>query len=217
VKLERLAFIPDLAIGLVYLAGWVVPGLVGVGAAGWLVLGIELEVLALFGAFLVAMALVLVLDPTARLRDRALGAAIVVILVVLAAFQVTRHQFWWPAIALAVLLGNRLVGLATGGLATEDARIRLLADALMGLLLYVFATAPTFYLPVPALGGELGPLPQEHARWCAVPGDFVADFFEKPETGDWCAEPHRALAGGALYFLGSALLDARRARRRRRR
>jgi hypothetical protein len=215
VKLERLAFIPDLAIGLVYLSGWVVPGLVGAGAAGWLVLGIELEVLALLGAFLVAMALVLMLDPTAKLRDRALGGAIIVVLVALAAFQVTRHQFWWPAIALAVLLGNRLLGLVTGGLATEDARMRLLVDALMGLLLYVFATAPTFYLPVPALGGELGPLPPEHAHWCAVPGDFVADFFEKPATGDWCAEPHRALAGGALYFLASALLDARRTRRRR--
>jgi len=215
VKLERLAFIPDLAIGLVYLAGWVVPGLVGVGAAGWLVLGIELEVLALFGAFLVAMALVLVLDPTARLRDRAMGVAIVVILVLLATFQVTRHQFWWPAIALAVLLGNRLVGLVTGGLATEDTRMRLVVDALMGLLLYVVATAPTFFFPVPALGGDLGPLPPEHARWCAVPGDFVADFFEEPVTGDWCAEPHRAMAAGALYFLGSALIDARRARRRR--
>jgi hypothetical protein len=103
----------------------------------------------------------------------------------------------------------------TGGLATEDARMRLLVDALMGLLLYVFATAPTFYLPVPPFGGDLGPLPLEHARWCAVPGDFVADFFEEPVTGDWCAQPHRARAAGALYFLGSALIDARRARRRR--
>jgi hypothetical protein len=73
VKLERLAFIPDLALGLVYLVA-------GAAAAGWLVLGIELEALALPGAWLIA----------------------------LAAFQVLRHHFWWPAIGLAALLGNRL-------------------------------------------------------------------------------------------------------------
>jgi hypothetical protein len=216
VKLDRLAFIPDLALGLVYLAAWVLPGLVSAGAAGWLVLGIELEALALFGAYLIAMALIAIFDRTAKILHRVIGVGIILGLVGFAAFQVWRYQFWWPAVGLAVLLGNRLLGFFAGGTRNDDARMWMLMDAIFGLGLYMVAVGPTFYFPVPAFGADLGPLPPEHARWCAVPADFVADFFDKPVTGDWCAEPHRALAGGALYFLASALRDSWRARLRAR-
>jgi hypothetical protein len=138
---------------------------------------------------------------------------LIVVPVAFAGIQVVRHAFWWPAIALAGLIANRVAGLVSGRLATDDARVALMADALIGLLLYLFAVGPTFYLPVPAFGAELGPLPPEHARWCAFPGQFVSDFFEREPAGDWCAEPHRAMAGGALYFLVSACRDARRTRR----
>jgi hypothetical protein len=217
VKAGRFAFVPDVALGLGYLTAWVLPGLVGAAAVGWLVLGIELEALALLGAYLIAMALVVMLDPTAKPLHRVTGAGIIVALIGFAAVQVIRHQFWWPAVALAALLSNRVAGVVTAGLANEDARMQMLVDALMALGLYVFTIGPTFYLPVPGWSATVGPLPPEHARWCAVPGDFVADFFDQPVSGDWCAQPHRALAGGALYFLASGLRDSWRARRRSRR
>jgi hypothetical protein len=138
VKLERWAFLPDLALGFVYLVAWVVPAMVGSGAAGWLVLGVELEAVALLGAFLIAMGLVAALDPVAKLKNRLAGAALIVVPVAFAGIQVVRHAFWWPAIALAGLIANRVAGLVSGRLA--------------------------------AFGAELGPLPPEHAGWCAFPG-----------------------------------------------
>lgn len=180
-KLERWAFLPDLALGFVYLVAWVVPAMVGSGTAGWLVLGVELEAVALLGAFLIAMGLVAALDPVAKLKNRLAGAALIVVPVAFAGIQVVRHAFWWPAIALAGLIANRVAGLV----------IR----------------------PLGGLRRGARPLPPEHARWCAFPGQFVSDFFEREPAGDWCAEPHRALAGGALYFLVSAYRDARRTRR----
>jgi hypothetical protein len=166
------------------------------------------------GAYLLAMALVALLDRTARLLHRLIGLGVIVGLIGFAVFQVRRHEFWFPAIALAALLANRLGGLFSAGLGNEDARMWMLMDGIFGLALYVIAIGPTFYLPVPAFGAGHGALPAEHARWCAMPADFVADFFETPVKGDWCAEPHRALAGGALYFLASALRDAWRGRLR---
>jgi hypothetical protein len=215
-RLDRLAFLPDLFLGLTYLVAWLLPGLVGASAAGWLVLGIELEVMALMGAWLFAISLMAMLDRDSKFLHRLVGAGFILMMIGFVGFQVIRYSFVWPAVALAVLFGNRLLGFISGGFASSDTRGWAAIEAIFALALYVFAVGPTFYLPVPAFGGELGPLPPEHARWCAKPAEFVADFFETPVKGDWCVEPHRALAGGALYFLASAVRDSWVARLRAR-
>jgi len=185
---------------------------VGQGRVAWLILGVELELLALFGAYLISIAHLALADRTGGARGRFTGLAILVGVLAFVTFQVVRHRFWWPATVLAALLANRLAGILTGALASEDARLALLRDAVFGVGIYVLAIGPTFYFPVPTPGTALGPLPPEHAHWCGLPADLVADFFDHPVSGSWCAEPHRALAGGALYFLASALRGARRAR-----
>lgn len=204
--------LPDLLFGIVYLMAWAAPQLVGQARVSWLILAIELELAALLAAYLVSMAHLAIMDRTAELKVRVAGTAIVLLLIAFAIVEIQRYRFWWPAAVLAVLLANRIAGVFTGTLKSEDARVALLVDGLWGLGLYVVAIGPTFYLPVPTPGTALGPLPPEHGRWCALPADFVVDFFDHPVAGSWCAEPHRALAGGALYFLVSALRGTRRAR-----
>lgn len=210
--MKRFTYLPDLLLGAIYLVAWAAPQLVGQTRVSWLILGIELELVALLGAYLVSIAQLAIMDRTAETKARFAGVAIVVVLVAFVIVQIQRYQFWWPAAALAALIANRVAGVFTGALKTEDARLALFADALWSIGLYVIAVGPTFYLPVPTPGAALGPLPPEHARWCALPADLVSDFFDHPVEGSWCAEPHRALAGGALYFLISALRGARRAR-----
>ena len=150
-------------------------------------------------------------EPCVRLAGVVITAGFVAFVVI----EVVRYDFWWPALALGGLIANRVVGLLTGGLASEDAKMNVLRDTIWSLVLYLFAVAPTFYIAVPMLGAAAAPLSAEHARWCVLPGDLVADFFDQQLAGDWCAEPHRALAGGALYFLAAAFRDMRRARRER--
>lgn len=210
---KRFAYLPDFGLGLVYLLAWAAPRVVGQAGVSWLILGIELELVALLGAYVISIAHLAIMDRRKEWKVRILGPAIILVLLVFAALQIQRYQFWWPAVALTGLIGNRLAGVLSGTLASEEARLALFADALMGIGIYVLAVGPTFYFPVPTPGVELGPLSPEHARWCALPADWVADFFERPVVATWCAEPHRALAGGALYFLVSAFRGARQARK----
>jgi len=208
--MKRLAYLPDFGLGLVYLVAWAAPHVVGQTLVSWLILGIELELVALLGAYIISIAHLAAMDRRKDWKLRVLGPAILATLVVFVVLQIQRYQFWWPAVALAGLIGNRLAGALSGALASEDARLALFADALMGIGIYVLAVGPTFYFPVPTPGVDLGPLSPEHARWCALPADWVADFFDQPVAATWCSEPHRALAGGALYFLVSAFRGARR-------
>jgi hypothetical protein len=212
-NVKRFTYLPDLGLGLVYLLAWAAPQLVGQARVSWLILGIELELLALLGAYLISIAHLAIMDPKAEWKVRLAGLVIGVLLVGFVVVQVQRYHFWWPAAALAALVGNRLAGVLSGALTSEDARLALFADALWGVGVYVLAVGPTFYFPVPTPGTALGPLSPEHARWCALPADWVADFFDQPVAATWCAEPHRALAGGALYFLVSAFRGERRARK----
>jgi hypothetical protein len=158
-----------------------------------------------------SLALLALLGRDGGWRARVLGAALILAMVGFVTVQVVRHAFWWPAVALAGLLANRLAGLLSRQLASEDARLALFNDALWGVGIYLFAIAPTFYFPVPSLSAAAA-LPPEHLRWCGLPADLVESFFKEPLTGSWCTEPYRALAGGALYFLVNAFRGARRAR-----
>lgn len=211
--MKRLAYLPDLGLGLVYLVAWAAPQVVGQAGVSWLILGIELELLALLGAYIISIAHLAMMDRREDWKVRILGPAIIAILVVFVVLQIRRYQFWWPAVALTALIGNRLAGVISGTLASEDARLALFGDALMGIGIYVLAVGPTFYFPVPTPGTAIGALSPEHARWCALPADWVADVFDQPVAATWCAGPHRALAGGALYFLVSAFRGERRARK----
>ena len=213
--LPNLGVVPDLALSVACLAVWVAPGFASATVSTWLIMVVVLEAAALAGAFLVTIALFAAFDGTAQPNVRLAGVVITAGFVAFVVIEVVRYDFWWPALALGGLIANRVVGLLTGGLASEDAKMNVLRDTIWSLVLYLFAVAPTFYIAVPMLGAAAAPLSAEHARWCVLPGDLVADFFDQQLAGDWCAEPHRALAGGALYFLAAAFRDMRRARRER--
>ncbi len=210
-----LAALPDLGLGAAYLVAWLLPGFVGVTAVSWLTLVIVLEAPALLAAYLIAMVILALTDRDASLGVRAAAVGLILLLVAVAAAEVLRYRFWWPVVVLAGLLVNRLGGLLSDRLSGDDAKRETLLDALWTLALYAVAIAPTFYFAVPTFGAGAPALPPEHARWCAMPADLVYEFFEAELAGNWCDEPHRALAGGALYFFASAFRGLRRARRER--
>ncbi len=214
-SLLTLGVVPDFVLCMACLAAWAVPGFANAAISNWVIMAVVLEAAAVAGAFLATIALFAAFDGSAEPNVRLAGAVITAGLLLFVVIEVVRFDFWWPALALGGLIANRITGLVTGAVASEDANLNVLRDTTWSLVLYVFAIAPSFYVDVPNPGAVAAPLPAEHARWCALPGDLVADFFDHEVTGDWCAEPHRALAGGALYFLASALRDIRRARRER--
>lgn len=211
--IQNLGVLPDLAFSMACLVVWIAPGFASAPVSAWLIMVVVLEAAALAGAFLTTIALFAAFDGSAEPNVRLAGVVITAGFVVFIVIEVLRYDFWWPALALGGLIANRVVGLLTGGLGSEDAKMNVLRDTIWSLVLYLFAIAPTFYIAVPMHGAAGVPLPAEHARWCALPGDLVVDFFEHQPAGDWCAEPHRALAGGALYFLAAAFRDMRRALR----
>jgi hypothetical protein len=98
--MKRFAYLPDVGLGLVYLVAWAAPQVVGQAGVSWLILGIELELVALIGAYVVSIAHLAIMDQTRDWKLRILGPAIIVILLVFVVLQIQRYQFWWPAVAL---------------------------------------------------------------------------------------------------------------------
>ena len=76
------------------------------------------------------------------------------------------------------------------------------------LLLYGGAAAASMVLAVPMLGAAAATFHlTDYPGWCHAP-EFVIpdDILRGQHVVTWCAEPHRALAAGAIYFAATGVV-----------
>ena len=131
---------------------------------------------------------VLMYDPETSARKRslqvaALGAGY---LVFISAFALA-FDAWWMLGAFAWLCFGKIQAIWTGAPPTERDRWHAGAGWALGVAVYLGAVLLSVMVyPLPPLG--------------VGPEILAAARFDAKSNGIWEAEPHRALAGGVLYF-----------------
>jgi hypothetical protein len=167
------------------LALWIEPQRFGTEwfRAGVLTLLLEFFVLNASG-FLA----VLVYDPESSAKKRSLQVAALGVgyLVFISAFALAFNA-WWMLGAFAWLCFSKIQAIWTSAPPTERDRWHAGASWALGVSVYLGAVflSVSFY-PLPPLG--------------VGPEILDAAGFDAKSSGIWEAEPHRALAGGVLYF-----------------
>src|SRR5262245_49642260 len=176
-----LAAIPDLAVGLSFLAIWISPRSFPDGAVSYYLLVMLLEFIIIHSSAFMGNAL---LAPAARSRR-----ALVVVgfglfySLFLVGFSLSFHTAW-PLSAFWLLTANRLSSLLlVSSPSDEDRRALMRGWAATGIL-YLMAAFITVLLPMPRLG-----LTAAFVETLALPGG-----------GLWIEQPHRAIAMGFFYF-----------------
>jgi hypothetical protein len=195
--------LPDLALGGLFGAAWL--DLFGLGSRygvdlmllveieGWILIVTILSVGAAYG---------FATEP--EWKDKAKSMAVLVLLcAVPPAYFALRWHLWWPVAAYGVLLWNR-VRLARAG--REGTRH--LRAPLREIVLYGAAAAASMWLSIPALGAsDVHFRIADYPGWCHAPQVLLPDeLLRDPRVVSWCAEPHRALAAGSLYYAAIGLL-----------
>ena len=182
---HALKALPELLSAALLLALWVEPQRFGIEwfRAGVLALLLEFFVLNA-GGFMAF----LMYDPQTSARKRSLqvGALGAGYLVFISAFAFA-FDAWWMLGAFAWLLFGKLQAIWTGAPPTERDRMHAGASWALGVAVFLGAVLLSVMVyPLPPLG--------------AGPEFRDAAGFNANSSGVWEAEPHRALAGGVLYF-----------------
>jgi len=201
-----LAAAPDAILAVAYLTAWAVPGAFASSSIGTLMLLIEIEALVVMTAVTVSEFF---------LSDRGIeffGVLVLVLLATIVVKEFLNYGFWWPLVAFAGLLFNRLQRLLRGQVADLEVRVTLRVAAIWSLVAYLGAALASRFLPALGAGLDVAAI-AEHARWCGAPNELAWFLFgngkEPPKPWMWCVAPHRALACGFLYFTATAVHTVR--------
>ena len=182
---HALKALPELLSAALLLALWVEPQRFGTEwfRAGVLTLLLEFFVLNAGGFMAHVM-----YNPGTSARNRSLGVAALGAgyLVFISAFAFA-FDAWWMLGAFAWLLFGKIQAIWTGAPPTERDRMHAGAGWALGVAVFLGAVLlSAMVYPLPPLG--------------AGPEFRDAAGFNGNSSGIWEAEPHRALAGGVLYF-----------------
>jgi hypothetical protein len=195
--------LPDLGLGALFGLAWL--DLFGLGHRYGvsLMLLVEIECWILIVTFVtagLAYGLATETEPKEKLKTLVLLVLACAIPPVVFAI---RWRVWWPIGAYAGLLWNRLRLARAGG---QDAR-RMRAP-LREIVLYGGAAAASMLLSIPVLGAAASEFHlAEFPGWCHAPELVLPnDILRSQHVVSWCAEPHRALAAGTIYYAATALL-----------
>lgn len=195
--------LPDLVLGGVFGAAWL--NLFGFGSRSGvnLMLLVEIEGWILLVTFLtVGFAYGLASDEAWKEKAKDI-AGLTVLCAIPPLYFALRWHLWWPVVAYGALLWNRL-RLARAG--REGARH--LRAPLREIVLYGAAAAASVWLAIPALGAAATHFRiADYPGWCHAPEWLLPrELMRSERVVTWCAEPHRALAAGSLYYALTGLL-----------
>jgi hypothetical protein len=199
--------LPDLGLGGLFALAWLnwlgLGGRYGVS----LMLLMEIEGWILVVTFLTTgLAYGLATDKDPKERRKSLALLVLACGVPPLVFAI-RWGVWWPIGAYGGLLWNRLRLARAGAQGTR--RIR---APMRELVLYGGAAAASMLLAIPMLGAAASEFRlADFPGWCHAP-EFVIpdDLLRGQHVVTWCAEPHRALAAGALYYAVTGLVTVLR-------
>ena len=177
---------PDIVVALGFLTAWVNPTREGIGSVRHWLLVILLEFIVIHSAAFMG---------TVGMSDkpRAVRAGLIVGLglfysLFAGGFAFAFHTLW-PFLAFWLLTVNRLVTYVAAGQSGAERRTAMAKSWGLSVVLYVGGCFLTIFAPVPRLG--LTPA--------------VVAALHLPGSGQWIAEPYRAMAFGFLYFSGQAV------------
>ena len=182
---HALKAVPELLSAALLLALWIEPQRFGIE---WFRAGVQTWMLEFFVLNAGGFMAFLMYDPETSARKRslqlaALGAGY---LVFISAFALA-FDAWWMLGAFAWLCFGKLQAIWTGAPPTERDRMHAGASWALGVAVFLGAVLlSAMVYPLPPLG--------------AGPEIRDAAGFNANSSGIWEAEPHRALAGGVLYF-----------------
>jgi hypothetical protein len=189
--------LPDLGLGLLFAAAWLNLFNLGARHGVGLMLLVEIEgwiiVVTLFSAAL-ASALVKDKEWTERTKD---VIGLVSICALPPIFFAVRWHLWWPIPTYALLLWNRFRLAHMGAEGARKLRI-----PLREMVTYGAAGLASLWLAIPVLGASAAEFRiADYPGWCNGPEFFIPDDIRnlRPVV-TWCAEPHRALAAGVIYY-----------------
>lgn len=184
----------DAGVAFVFFMTWVNPA-AGLAAPVMLLLLVMIvEFLLIHGT--VFLETTWLSDETVERRLRTMGFIAIFYLAMATGFA-AGFSSWFPIIAVAVLVANRVLGVVfephPGPTARRASERRWVRD----VVLYLTAAFMTVFLPFPRLG---------------LTEDVVASL-DLPGSGLWISKPHRVMAVGAFYFGMRAVLAFREATR----
>jgi len=173
------AALPDLAIGIVFLVGWIAPGTFPGNIVPTLMLTMLLEFIIIHSSALLGNVAL------ARGGFRASWRTVLMLCLMYTLFVAgfaAGFKTWWPLASFWVLTMNRLLGLALGQPPEGQARIFMQRTWAVGVMFYLLFVFVTTLLPIPPLG---------------IRGEFRDGI---PGSGLWVSQPWRVVAFGFMYF-----------------
>jgi len=180
--------LPELFSAGLLLLLWIEPLRFGLDGFRSGVLALLLEFFVIHASGFMA---VLLYDPETPKRKRAtqVGGLAAGYLLFMSAFA-WGFDAWWMLAAFAWLVASKILGIWSNGPPVERDRYVAISSWALSIAVYLGAVASTATMEVPMLG--VTPEVRDLAGFNA-------------QGGVWEAEPHRALAGGVVYYAIMAL------------
>ncbi len=184
----------DAGVAGVFLMTWLNPATGAAAPVALLLLVMMVEFLLIHGT--VFLETTWLSDETVKRRLRTMGFITILYMAMAAGFA-AGFSSWFPIIAVAVLVANRVLAVMfepqPGPVARRASERRWLRD----VVLYLTAAFMTVLIPFPRLGLT----------------DGVVASLDLPGSGLWIDKPHRVMAAGVFYFGTRAALAVRDATR----
>jgi hypothetical protein len=184
------AAIPDLALGLVFLAAWIAPRALQQNLIGQLIVVMLMEFIIIHSSAFMGLAMFKPGPRRARVMSvLGLGAFYTLFVVGFAlAFQTI-----WPLVSFWGLTLNRLLSVILGQAPDGQEQLFIRKGWAASAILYLGFAFLTVVPPVPRLG---------------VTPDVVSAL-HLPSSGLWISQPWRVLAFGFLYYTATAISEWR--------
>lgn len=189
IQARILTALPDLGLGLAFLITWIAPLTFGTRTVSYFLLVMLMEFIIVHSAGF--MGFVVFNKPLSnRIKVKALLGLGAFYSLFAAGFALG-FRAWWPIWTILLLTLNRILLVLTGDVPEGRERIYIQKSWAVSTLFYLLFVFVTVFLPLPALGVT----------------DEVIRLQAFSSSGLWVDEPHRVLAFGFLYFLGTGLSE----------
>ncbi len=180
--------IPDLALGIAFLAAWWVPGWMQPNSMLVLMVILLLEFINMHSSAFLGMVW---LGPQSRVRKLATMVCLSLFYTAfVAAFSVLANSLW-PVLAFWGLTANRMLATFLDPAPAEQRRLRIRATWAACAVCFLGAIFAGVILPIPRMG------------W--LPGSNLRDLAHA--GGLWVDQPWRMLCTGALYYIAMGISE----------
>lgn len=183
-----LSSVPDVVVGLAFLATWIDPASLGDNMISFAVMVMLLEFIIIHSSAFIGN--IMFSDAPKKKKVTAMAGFSAFYLIFVLAFAFGFGD-WWPVIAFTGLMLNRLLSVLVGNIPEGEERKRIQGMWAVNVVCYLAGVFATTVLPVPELG-----VTADHISTAGLTGE-----------GIWIDEPYRVLAFGFFYFTAVGIFE----------